>query len=122
MTRQTTLPAWLEAVAAHRAHRPALVDQGGVVTYGELAAAMSRTAAGLLATGLSPGDLVATALTPSSAHALVVLGCLRAGLVVTPLNTRLTPGEARAFVDPLAARAIVADPEHAPLAATLGPR
>lgn len=121
MRRSTTLPAWLEAVAAHRADRAALTDLGGTVAYRDLAAAVNATAAGLLATGLRPGDLVATAMTPSTAYAVVVLGCLRAGIVVAPLNTRLTTSELRVFLEPLAARAIVADPEHAPLAGTLGP-
>lgn len=114
-----TLPGWLEALAAHRGDQPAVLDDRGGLTYGELVSAVRRTAGALLERGLAPGDRIATAMTPSVPHLVAILGALRAGMVATPLNTRLSAVEARAFLTGYGARLIVADEPHAALAEQL---
>jgi len=72
---------------------PALVSTVARWTWRELDVASRRLAANLLALGLKPGDRVAS-LMPNRVDLIVhYLGCLRAGLVVMPLNYRYTPQE-----------------------------
>src|SRR5215208_2380073 len=81
--------------AAARGDKPALVDgaTGGVTTYAEVADQVARTASGLAAEGIRPGEAVGllgpnTPVWPVAFHAIVSLGA-----IVTPLNPQLTPGE-----------------------------
>jgi fatty-acyl-CoA synthase len=117
----SSLPAWLEALAAHRSRRAALVDDAGSLTYGELGATVTAVAARLHRRGLRRGDVVATTMVPSIPHLIVLLGCLRAGVGATPVNTRLTASEARQYLSKLEPALVVADEEHAALAGALGP-
>ncbi len=72
---------------------PALVSTAAKWTWRELDDASRRLAGGLLGLGLRPGDRVAS-LMPNRVVLIVhYLACLRAGLVVTPLNYRYTPPE-----------------------------
>ena len=67
---------------------PALVSMEDSWTWRELDEAAERLAGNLLGLGLNAGDRVAS-LMPNRVHLLVhYLACLRAGLVVTPLNYR----------------------------------
>lgn len=70
------------------ANADAIAFDDGVVTltYGELDAATGRAASALLAQGLEPGDRICLAMQKSLAQIVVLLGALRAGLVVLPLN------------------------------------
>ena len=72
---------------------PALVSMGASWTWRELDEVAERLGHNLLGLGLSAGDRVAS-LMPNRVHLLVhYLACLRAGLVVTPLNYRYTAPE-----------------------------
>jgi len=72
---------------------PALVSMEASWTWRELDEAAERLAGNLLGLGLNAGDRVAS-LMPNRVHLLVhYLACLRAGLVVTPLNYRYTAPE-----------------------------
>ena len=72
---------------------PALVSMETSWTWRKLNEAAERLAGNLLGLGLSAGDRVAS-LMPNRVHLLVhYLACLRAGLVVTPLNYRYTAPE-----------------------------
>jgi acyl-CoA synthetase (AMP-forming)/AMP-acid ligase II len=75
--------------------RVALRDQAGAhVSYRELDERTSRLATALLATGLSPGDRVATWMTDGFEYVEAYLACAKAGLVVCPINGRNTASEA----------------------------
>jgi fatty-acyl-CoA synthase len=63
---------------------------------------------------------VATAMTPSVPHLLVILGCLRAQLAVTPVNIRLAQSEGRAYLAPIDPSLVICDDEHEGFAAGLG--
>nr|WP_239074091.1 class I adenylate-forming enzyme family protein [Streptomyces sp. SID10853] len=119
-----TLPNWLRAIGSgpHGAHRRALRDDSGELTFAELADAMDAVAVGLLRSGLRTGDRVVTAMEPSIPHTVVILGALAAGLVAAPLNARLTGPEARAYLATLDPGVVIADPAHASLAHETGCR
>jgi long-chain acyl-CoA synthetase len=89
----TGLSALVRAAAARRPEAPAVVDGADRVTWGELDALVDRAAAGLAARGLARGDRVAVQLPNGLAWLRAVLGALRAGLVVVPVNTAYTGPE-----------------------------
>jgi acyl-CoA synthetase (AMP-forming)/AMP-acid ligase II len=108
-----SLTEYVVGGAAGRGDKAALIDgaTGAVTTYAEFADQVARTASGLAAEGIGPGDAVGLlgANTPAWAvafHAVVSLGAL-----VTPLNPLLTPGEVATQLGTAGAKAvIVADP------------
>jgi long-chain acyl-CoA synthetase len=89
---------------------PALVTAERRVTYAELTGRADRVAAGLLAAGCAPGDRV-LALLPSGAEIYeLLLGCVRSGMVLVPLNWRLTADElAEVAADAKAAALVTGD-------------
>jgi fatty-acyl-CoA synthase len=115
---QLTLPNWLRGIGTqpHGAYKRAVVDECGELTFAELAATMDGVATALRRAGLKPGDRVVTAMEPSIAHLMVILGAMAGGMVAAPLNVRLTPTEARAYLLALEPRIVVCDPTYALLA------
>jgi acyl-CoA synthetase (AMP-forming)/AMP-acid ligase II len=104
-----------------RAHpsRPALVQDGSVLTWRELDALMDRVAAGLQRDGVQPGHAVALAGTPTPLQAALFLGALRAGVAVAPLAPSVTPRDFASMLDDAQARLLFVDgaaaaltPEH----------
>jgi acyl-CoA synthetase (AMP-forming)/AMP-acid ligase II len=95
--------------AAERGDKPALIDgaTGAITTYAEFADQVARTASGLAAEGIGPGDVVGL-LGPNTAswavafHAIVALGA-----VVTSLNPLLTPGEVAKQLQTARAKAVI---------------
>lgn len=83
------------ADAASHGDKPALIDDstGEVLTYGHLVLAADRGAAGLAATGVRPGDVIAIMSHNQPRYAVVVHAALRAGAAVSPLNPALTVEE-----------------------------
>jgi 1-acyl-sn-glycerol-3-phosphate acyltransferase len=79
--------AWHAAVHPERPHVRLVADEGDgeVLTYGALAAAARRIAAGLQERGLTPGDAVGIMLPTSHAYFACFLGVLLAGGVAVPL-------------------------------------
>ncbi|HEX8181367.1 MAG TPA: 4-coumarate--CoA ligase family protein [Pyrinomonadaceae bacterium] len=75
--------------------KPALIDAASnrTVTYAELAALVERVAAGLAARGLSKGDVCAIFSPNAIEFALMFLGAVRAGGVVTTINPLCTTEE-----------------------------
>lgn len=116
MRAPLTLPHRLRALARHVGDRPAAFDAEGSLTYAELAREIDAVAAGLRRTGIGPGERIATAMEPSVAYLLVVLGSLAAGVVPAVVNTRLTESELRAYLRRIEPAAIVCDPSHRALA------
>lgn len=122
MHGELTLPSWLGAVGRqpHGVHRRALRDEYGEISFAELVDGMESAGAGLLKAGLRPGDRVVTAMEPSIPHVITILGALAAGMVAAPLNTRLTAGEARSYLERLEPGVVVADPANVDLAHKTG--
>ncbi|WP_306231316.1 class I adenylate-forming enzyme family protein [Agrococcus beijingensis] len=98
-----TLGRWTSDRAATEPGRPAIVDRGVTVSYGELEARATALAHALGEAGHGRGARIAT-ITGSTADQVVLLfACAKAGAMLVPLSWRLTPRE-------LAEQLAIADP------------
>lgn len=88
-----SIPRLLQHGLAAKPDELALVSPATRWTWRELEQATDRLAAHLLALGLKPGDRVASLMPNRTALLAHYLGCLKAGLVITPLNYRYMPPE-----------------------------
>jgi long-chain acyl-CoA synthetase len=102
--------------ARRRPGAPAVVDGDQRLTWADLDAAVDRAAAGYAARGLVPGDRVAVQLPNGAPWLRAVLGALRAGLVVVPVNTAFTDPELEHVLTDSGAALLVAGADRAALA------
>lgn len=86
----------------------AVVDGARTLTYAELDERSDRLARRLL-TGLRPGDRVALLLGNRLEYCEIAAGIAKAGLVMVPLNPRMTAVEAEYVVQHSGARGLVVD-------------
>ncbi len=84
-----TLDALLCDKAARHGEAPFAEVAGQHITYAELEARSRKVACGLLGSGLTRGDRVASFMTNDLAQLLVWFGSVRAGLIWVPLNAGL---------------------------------
>ncbi len=101
--------------ARTRGDKPALIDgtSGEAITYAELDDLSARGAAGLVAAGLRPGDVVALAGPNTPMYAVAVHSVLRAGAVLTALNPALTVYEMAKQLSNSKAAAVISSAEVA---------
>ncbi len=110
----TPLRHLLRAGTAARADDVALISLRARWTWRELDDSSGRLARNLLGLGLKPGDRVAS-LMPNRTELLIhYLACLRAGLVITPLNYRYMPPEIDHALEVAGVSALVAHAEREP--------
>lgn len=119
-----TLPGAIAWWARMRGDQPAVVLGGDALTYAGWQAWSDRVAALLLAEGLTPGDRVAICATNSLAYVALILGTIRAGGIVSPINFRCTPREITELCDETEPAIAFAGPDQLPqmTAAGLRPR
>ncbi|MCF3932086.1 malonyl-CoA synthase [Acuticoccus sp. M5D2P5] len=102
----------------------AYMPDGSTVTYGQLWADVNRTAAALLAAGVTPGDRVAVQAQKSLQMLHLVLGAQLAGGVILPLNTAYTANEIAYFLGDAEPAVFICDPAAeaalAPIAKSAG--
>jgi long-chain acyl-CoA synthetase len=84
-----TIPAALSLSRTRHPDKPAIVFGGRSWSYAEFDEATSTIARNLLNAGLERGDRVAFHLLNGPELALGYLGCLKAGAIAVPINTRL---------------------------------
>jgi fatty-acyl-CoA synthase len=106
-----SLARWIQHRAAWAPGRVALHFQGRDLGYAELAARIERLAGGLRGLGLRRGDRVAFLGYNSPELVELLFACARAGLVLVPLNWRLTVAEHAAILDDCAPRLLCVEPE-----------
>ena len=106
---------WLAARAVASPQRLALSVAGHDFTYRDLDAQVGIMAARLAALGLARGDRLGVLLPNGLAYALLIHAAIRLGLVLVPLNTRLTPAEVAWQVEKSRCRVLVAE-DDLPLA------
>ncbi len=111
-----TLGRWVRDRAVTTPARVAIDFDGRRTTYAELDARSETRAARLLAAGLRPGDRVATLTGNSPEHVEVLFACAKSGLMLLPLNWRLTPPELAFQLDDAEPAVLLVEPEHAGLA------
>lgn len=90
----------LFGVGSHDPDRPCLLlDDGSVVSYGDLGNRAARFAGGLERAGADVGDRVLVQVPKCVDFVALYLACLRRGIVFVPLNTAYTDAEVAYFVD-----------------------
>jgi long-chain acyl-CoA synthetase len=87
----------------------AVIDGDRTLTFAALDERASRLANRLLARGLKPGERVAVLLGNRLEYPEIAAGIAKAGLVMVPLNPRLTPAESRFILEHSGTRALVLD-------------
>jgi fatty-acyl-CoA synthase len=103
--------AFLERSAAVYPDKVAIAHGDRRITYAEFAAAATRLANALRASGIQPGDRVAY-LMPNLPEMLIAhFGVPLAGAVLVAVNTRLAPAEVRYICEHSGAKLLVVDPE-----------
>ena len=106
-TSVTTLGELLPAAARRFAARTALVVEGDSFTFAELESLSSRVANGLVSLGVQPGDRV-TLYGPNCWEWVVgYYAVAKAGAVVNPISSMLTPEEVRYVVRDSGARVLL---------------
>lgn len=104
--------------------QPAVVAGDLRLTWAEVDERVDRAAAGYRARGLAPGDRVAVQLPNGVDWVVAVMGALRAGLVVVPVNTAYTDPEVGHLLTDSGAGLLVAEAPRDELAGvpvTVGP-
>lgn len=119
-----TLPNAIAWWARMRGDQPAVVLAGDVLTYRDYHEWSGRVAALLIADGLQPGERVAICATNSLAYVALIMGTIRAGGIVNPINFRYTPREIAELTETTEPSFAFADPAHmeAMTAVGLAPR
>ncbi|MCZ2859329.1 AMP-binding protein [Blastococcus sp. VKM Ac-2987] len=112
----TSLAALVRAAAQRDPGAPAVVAGDRRLTWGELDVAVDRAAAGYADRGLSPGERVAVQLPNGLDWLRAVLGALRAGLVVVPVNTAYTDPELEHVLTDSGSSLLVVAADRDPLA------
>ncbi|WP_248963466.1 AMP-binding protein [Sphaerisporangium perillae] len=110
------LGRWPRDRARATPRRTAIVFDGAETSYATLDARSERLAAALLAGGLRPGDRVATLTGNRPEHVEVFFACAKAGLILTPVNVRLTAPEVAYQLSDAEPSILLASPELLPLA------
>jgi acyl-CoA synthetase (AMP-forming)/AMP-acid ligase II len=105
-----SLTIWNAAAASPESIAVRDLGTGRQLTYRELRNAAANIAAGFLERGLRPGDRVAMLLHNSCEYVTTFFGALAAGMVVVPLNTRLTVQDFSHMLTDAGAAAVVTDP------------
>jgi long-chain acyl-CoA synthetase len=103
------------AVAA--APSPALITDGGTISFGELYARSQRVAAALRGAGLRRGDGVALVLSNRPEFFEITWGCQLSGLYYTAVNIHFTPDEVAYVIGDSDAKAVFVDASMADIAA-----
>ncbi|MEO8636906.1 MAG: long-chain-fatty-acid--CoA ligase [Gemmatimonadales bacterium] len=109
---------WSILERARRLHpdRPAVGDDGRALSYTTLGVRVDALAHRLVSLGLRPGDRVATLLPNGLPFLESYFAAAGAGLILVPLNTRLTASDLGFILRDSGSTVLLADPRLAPLA------
>jgi fatty-acyl-CoA synthase len=108
--------SFLQRAAGIWPDRPALAYGDQVWSYAAYAARITRLASALARAGVNPGDVVATLLPNTPAHAEAHFGVPACGAVLNAINIRLDPDTVAYILDHGGARILLADSHFVPLA------
>ncbi len=95
--------------ARRRPDHPAMIDGDRRIDYRELDALVDLGAQALLRRGCRPGDAVGLSMRDHWAHVVMMWACMRAGVVLLPLDCRWTATERQAVVRHFGAVRVVRD-------------
>ncbi|MES0864245.1 AMP-binding protein [Ruegeria sp. SCPT10] len=119
MTQITHLGQAARAAAAQFGEKQALVFDGEAFTFNQLDHLVEKVAAGLVAAGVDQGDVVTLYAGNSWQWIVSYYAIARAGAVINPINTMLTPDEVRFVVSDCRASAIIVSEDKAEAAASV---
>ena len=111
----TTSAGAIAVTAARAPHQPAIVDELGTLSYGELSRRANALASSLAAHGIRPGDGVAIMCRNHRGFLDASIGCSRLGAHALYLNTMFAAPQLADVVEREGARAIIYDEEFASL-------
>lgn len=111
-----TLGRWTTDRAATEPARPAIVDRGVVVPYGELEARATALAHALGEAGHGRGARIATVTGSTADQVVLLFACAKAGATLVPLSWRLTAGELSAQLRIAAPSLLLVEDDHRPVA------
>ncbi|GAC1572700.1 MAG: benzoate-CoA ligase family protein [Candidatus Elarobacter sp.] len=94
-----------------RAGTTAFVDDGGSITYGELARRVDLAAGALLGLGLEAENRVVLGLVDTIDFPTVFLGAIKAGIVPIPVNTLFRPADYAFILDDSRAKVAIVSAE-----------
>jgi len=103
----------LEASSRRTPDKPALVWDGGALTFGELDQRASALAGALAARGVKPADRIALTIGNHWAFAVALLAGWKVGATVAPLDTLLKLEERADILADLAPSAVIDEPDAA---------
>jgi len=103
-----------------RSARLALVVDGAALTFADLDDLSARVATALARRGVAPGDRVAVAVRSSLDGVVCLLGCLRRGAVVVPVNPGYHEAELSHLLADSGAALVIEDEPSDPLRAIIG--
>ncbi|WP_096287670.1 acyl-CoA synthetase [Mycobacterium ahvazicum] len=106
--------------AIAHAQSPALIADGGVISFGELYERSRRVAAALHDAGLRRGDGVALVLPNRPEFFEITWGCQLSGLYYTAVNTHFTPDEVAYVIGDSDAKAVFVDASMPEIASHVG--
>ena len=104
-----TIADGIRTFAAASPHAVAIIDGERTQTYAQLEARSNLVARALLSAGLRTGDAVAVLLGNRLEYCEVAAGIAKAGLVMVPLNPRMTEPEVEYIVGHSEATAMILD-------------
>ncbi|MEO6823012.1 MAG: AMP-binding protein [Candidatus Nanopelagicales bacterium] len=112
-----TIVDGIRVFAAAQPQTPAVIDGTVTLTYRQLDERSSRLAHSLIDAALVPGQTVAVLLGNRLEYCEVAAGIAKAGLVMVPLNPRMTAPEIAYIVEHSESRALILDEASAQVAA-----
>ena len=101
---------------------PALVFEDRITTFAQLDARSTQVARALKAMGLQSGNRIAHLGKNSDTYFELLLGAAKAGMVMTPINWRLSPREIQYILDDSNAQMLFVDAEFAQVVPQAAPR
>lgn len=115
-----TLSSAIEWWSKDTPDTPALVLAGEALTYRDYRAWSDRIAVKLMGLGVGPGDRVGISAANSLEYCALIMGVIRAGAIVVPLNIRYTAHEMKEILGDTTPRIVVCDRDRAERFADLG--
>jgi long-chain acyl-CoA synthetase len=109
MNAQLNIANGIREFAVATPNATAVVDGDRTLTYAALNDRANRVANWLLAHGLKPGDRVAVLLGNRLEYPEIACGLAKAGMVLVPVNPRLTEREVSYILEHSSAAALIAD-------------
>ena len=99
-------------------HKPAVVNGGESISYGDLAVRVSRFAGALREAGMKPGDRVALFMLDHADLVSMYLAVIAAGGVAVAVSTRATGDDLRHILAIIRPFAVIAESDFAPAITT----